>query len=182
MNRDELSKFISHKIKLCRIEAGLTGETLGKKVGVGKTAIANYEAGRNIPKQEMLFKLAEVFEISIDDFFPSTKECKVDEITSILSSLNDVRRENVYIYSLNQYREQHHSCKLTQTTSCYGLISAGGGIEAFSKTRNGTSRSLDPFPLTIFLFKLKAAPWNLYFMTDRLFLLNILEIAFLRMG
>ncbi|MGO4927372.1 helix-turn-helix domain-containing protein [Fundicoccus sp. Sow4_F4] len=36
--------------------------------------ISFYESGTNEPEQDMLFKLAKAFEISINDLFPPTKK------------------------------------------------------------------------------------------------------------
>lgn len=54
-------------LMLKRKEKGLTQGQLGKLVGVRGEAIYCYEAGVRRPDLEMLRKLAEVLECSIDD-------------------------------------------------------------------------------------------------------------------
>lgn len=52
-------------IRTGRVEAGLTQQELGQKLGVGKTAVAKWEAGKvkNL-KREMLQQLGEIIGVS----------------------------------------------------------------------------------------------------------------------
>lgn len=70
MNKDEIAIIIGQKIKDYRLAKGWTQEELAQKIGMGKSAIANYEKGFRSPKKATVFSLANVFEISIDDLFP----------------------------------------------------------------------------------------------------------------
>ena len=45
----------------------LTQEDLAEKVGVTRQAIAKWEAGETMPDLERCRKLAEIFEVSLDD-------------------------------------------------------------------------------------------------------------------
>lgn len=46
---------------------------LGKKLGVKQNTVAGYEKGDWEVSYNNMFKLADIFEVSIDDFFPATK-------------------------------------------------------------------------------------------------------------
>ena len=72
MDKQEIAHFIGEKIKDYRKQKGWTQLELGKKVGLGKNAISNYEKGFRTPKKDTMFALAEAFNISIDDLFPPT--------------------------------------------------------------------------------------------------------------
>ena len=68
----DIAKYAGQKIKYFREQKRWTQTDLAKKVGIGKTAVANYESGLRSPKQDILFDLAKVFDISINEFFPET--------------------------------------------------------------------------------------------------------------
>ena len=54
------------RLKLLRKEKKFSQETLGEKIGVARTSVANYETDRNYPTSEVLEKLSDVFNVSID--------------------------------------------------------------------------------------------------------------------
>lgn len=70
MTDTELAIYIGEKIREYRILKGLTQKELAQKIGMGDTTVANYEKGFRTPKKNTLFKLANAFDISIDDLFP----------------------------------------------------------------------------------------------------------------
>ena len=70
MTDAELAIYIGEKIREYRILKGLTQKELAQKIGMGDTTVANYEKGFRTPKKNTLFKLANAFDISIDDLFP----------------------------------------------------------------------------------------------------------------
>ena len=57
------------RLKMKRIEKGLTQEELAKKVGVMRLSISNYETGTRFPRKPILDKLAEALECNIADLF-----------------------------------------------------------------------------------------------------------------
>lgn len=54
------------RLKLLRKELNISQEDLGNKIGVARTSVANYETNRNFPTSEVLEKLSDVFNCSID--------------------------------------------------------------------------------------------------------------------
>ena len=54
------------RVQELRIKKGWTLENLGEKVGLKKTAIQNWEKNGAVPNDEILLKLSELFEQSID--------------------------------------------------------------------------------------------------------------------
>lgn len=67
-----INEFVGSKIKEYRKKKGMNQTELGKKLGVKQNTVAGYEKGEWEVSYDNLFKLAEIFEISIDDLFPST--------------------------------------------------------------------------------------------------------------
>ena len=57
---------IGNQIKKLRKEIGLTQKELGSKIGVHFAQLARYEAGRSIPSIDVLKKIANYCEVSID--------------------------------------------------------------------------------------------------------------------
>lgn len=110
MDIQEINAFVGLKIKEERKSLGLNQDELAKKIGVGKTTISNYEVGIRSPKKPQLLKLAEVFGISVDDFFPKITQ-KQSTTKSILdrvfAKLESERQEKVVSYAEAQLRDQN---------------------------------------------------------------------------
>ena len=73
MNK-EISKFVGSKIREFRKKRGLTQKELGEKIGVKHNTISSYEKGTNEPEQNILYSMANVLEVSINDFFPLSEQ------------------------------------------------------------------------------------------------------------
>ncbi len=77
--------FVAKKIREYRKEAGLTQKELGDKIGVKHNTISSYESGTNEPEQNILFKIADALNISINDLFPKQSSAtQANTATSIL--------------------------------------------------------------------------------------------------
>lgn len=58
---------IGNRIKFLRESEGYTQKELATKLGLkGETAVANYEAGYSTPKDDIKFKMCEIFNCSLD--------------------------------------------------------------------------------------------------------------------
>lgn len=60
-----MNKF-AERLKVLRLEKGINQTQLGKQLGYGYTAIANYENGRNEPSFDTLIKLSNYFGVTVD--------------------------------------------------------------------------------------------------------------------
>lgn len=56
----------SKRLKELRTQSKYTMEQLAKLIGVGKSAIGNYESGLRYPKKEQLEALADIFNVDMD--------------------------------------------------------------------------------------------------------------------
>jgi len=65
--------YLLRKLKSLRKELGLTQNALGLKLGISKQALSGYESGRRTPDAEMLIKMADLFEISVDELLDHKK-------------------------------------------------------------------------------------------------------------
>ena len=55
------------RIKDIRISNKITQQQLADKINVNRTTLSSYESGRRIPSIDVLWKIADVFDISIDN-------------------------------------------------------------------------------------------------------------------
>lgn len=57
---------IKDKIKQLRQEKNWSQAQLGMKMGIHQKQVSAYERGRNIPSTEVLMKIADIFDVSLD--------------------------------------------------------------------------------------------------------------------
>lgn len=60
--------YISKNLKYLRTQAAKSQEQVAEALGKKKIVISQYERGKSLPPAEVLVKLAQVFEVSLDDF------------------------------------------------------------------------------------------------------------------
>lgn len=56
----------NERLKMLRLENGLTQKQLATKLGVGRTTISEYENGNIVPKQDGLLAIAQILNVSVD--------------------------------------------------------------------------------------------------------------------
>jgi len=90
MNDDDM-KLIGKRIKQLRLELNLTQEELAQKIVSvkGKSSIANYESGSNLPSDEVKIKMCEIFNCSLDYLM-----CK----SNIRNPENQIKEEFEFAY------------------------------------------------------------------------------------
>lgn len=93
-----------NRIKKLREENGITQEDLAKKLEMSKGIISLYEKDERKPSLEVLLKLSEIFDCSIDYILCQTdirnsKEIKIDDIDMAFATgvkgLNDENKETL---------------------------------------------------------------------------------------
>ena len=67
----ELNKFIGMKIKSFRESRNMTQDELAELLNTTRQSISRYENGERKANQDLLFELASIFKVSLDDFFPA---------------------------------------------------------------------------------------------------------------
>ncbi|WP_025728466.1 XRE family transcriptional regulator [Atopobacter phocae] len=120
----ELAVYSGNIIRKYRKELNMTQQELGEKVGVSNSAIANYEKGFRAPLQDTLFKLADVFNVSINEFFPNTEKNNELDIMYIYNQLEQTRQETVYNFAEHQLEQQ----QLEETKGIYVVGQTAAGI------------------------------------------------------
>lgn len=105
-----INEFIGKKIKELRTKKNITQEELGEFLNTTSQTVSRYESGKLKTNQDILYKLAEYFKVSVNDFFPPIEngvynllgDKLYDEQKSIteLSILTDIKVEDIQrIYS-----------------------------------------------------------------------------------
>lgn len=62
-----MDKIFCENLKSARKGVGFTQKQVAEKLGVVESCYANWEQGRTEPNVDMLRKLAEIFDVSIDE-------------------------------------------------------------------------------------------------------------------
>lgn len=136
MEKEELAQYIGNKIKEMRISQGKTQEDLALLLNTTKQSIGRYENGSRRANQDLLFELADIFDCSINDFFPPIETTA--SIESIYNQLDQPRKTKVYNFADRQLREQKYGVadagkivplkpRKKIPVDIYGRLSAGGG-------------------------------------------------------
>lgn len=71
-NKEKLKNQIALNIKYYRKKAGITQKQLAELVGVTSTAVSNWESGQNSINTEILFKVCEVLNVSLNNIYSTT--------------------------------------------------------------------------------------------------------------
>src|SRR5699024_8713676 len=71
-----IRKYVGSKIKEFRSRSGMNQEQLADRLETTKQSVSRYESGEREPNQDLLFKLAKILNVSIDDFFPPINQSK----------------------------------------------------------------------------------------------------------
>ncbi len=67
---------LGERIKACRQSAGLSQEKIAELVGVSRQAVTKWEVNQSAPNTENLFKLAEIFGVTVEMLLASEDEDK----------------------------------------------------------------------------------------------------------
>lgn len=92
----ELSKYIGKMIKTYREKNGMTQDYLAEKLETSRQSISRYESGDRKANQDILFELAEIFGVTINDFFP-----EVNKKTNDTEPDNLLQEYYYYPYSIS---------------------------------------------------------------------------------
>ena len=83
----ELNIYIGQKIKEFRTKERMTQSDLAKVLDTTKQTISRYEKGDRKAGQDTLFTLCDIFNVSIDDFFPPIQS--PDASNKLVQAIND---------------------------------------------------------------------------------------------
>ncbi len=87
--RDKMDESISRKIKLLRIEKGMSQKQLGDFLGISDRAVSKWENGLSKPSIDNLFELSKIFQVPVD-YFTNKKNSK-NEIKQKQDTMESIR-------------------------------------------------------------------------------------------
>src|SRR5690625_5253159 len=87
----DIKRYVGNKIKEYRKKKNLSQTELGKVIGVNQNTITGYEKGEWEIGYDNLFKLAEFFDVTVDDFFPPTKNVEYKPMQNIKLVTNETK-------------------------------------------------------------------------------------------
>lgn len=97
---------LGNRIKKERENLKLTREELAKKIGVSYSAIAMYEQGNREPSNELLLKMCEIFNCSMDYLMgKSSYRNKREEIDAYLNKMDFIDIDNAVQHYYNKFLE-----------------------------------------------------------------------------
>jgi len=81
----------SENLKTLRKQKGMSQEMLAQRLNVVRQTVSKWEKGLSVPDAEMLMRLAELLEVSVEELLGEKiqDEHEVNEIASQLALLND---------------------------------------------------------------------------------------------
>lgn len=125
----ELSKYIGSKIKELRARNNYTQDYLAELLNTTRQSISRYENGDRKANQDLLFELADIFNVSINEFFPNSSEAKMN-IVDIYNRLNPDRQSKVYNYAQHELEEQNKVIDINEKKGIYlqSKVAAGAGV------------------------------------------------------
>lgn len=80
---------VGKRLRLLRTERELTQEELGKVLGVGKTTISQYESEVRKPDADMLKRIAQFFDVSVDYLLGLTEEKRPVKLETLAAHRTD---------------------------------------------------------------------------------------------
>lgn len=94
------------KLRKIRKELGLSQKELSLKLNVSPTNIYNYEIGRTEPSIEVLIKLADILNVSIDYLVGREDDYGIIQ-SGISSTLTKTQTELLRVFNLLSMEDQH---------------------------------------------------------------------------
>lgn len=88
----DINKYAADKFKELRMKKNLTQEQLAEELNVTQQQVARYENNMRQFKQDFLFKLAEYFGVSINDFFPPLN---FDETSQEINNIKEIEKDQI---------------------------------------------------------------------------------------
>ena len=98
IDKEELKMFVGKRIREIRIKKKIKQKELADKVGVRNNTISQYEHGINAPGQDILFKIANVLEVKVEDLLPPTPTNKsTNEFEQAMQMAKDFNLEDMHL-------------------------------------------------------------------------------------
>lgn len=81
---------VGQKIKMLRKSKGWTQKELAEKLQLAPTAVSAWERDANRPMMDSLAKMSELFDVTIDSFYPTSNDASIIRETSNLYQVSPI--------------------------------------------------------------------------------------------
>lgn len=94
--------FVAEKIKLARKKMGLTQSDFAEKIGISEKHLSKIETGKNYPSLDNFFKMAEILNISFNDFGINVNSSLSDKQNQLLKKIlnSDDAKLDLYLKAI----------------------------------------------------------------------------------
>lgn len=102
-------------IKNLRKEYNMSQEELAKRLGIARSSVANYENGQNFPNMNVLLKIADVFNCSVDYLIGNSQFKNYKSFEQALKradavmDFSDVETKKIITNILNNLESSYHN-------------------------------------------------------------------------
>ena len=98
-------KLLPQKLKELRQVNNYTQDYVAAVLGVVRQTYSHYETGKRTPDAETLYKLAGLYNISIDDLMHLTVDIDREDLSEFLEFFNDPANKKKYMFHTNLEKE-----------------------------------------------------------------------------
>lgn len=84
-----INVFVGNKIKEYRERRGWTQDQLADKLDTTRQTVSRYESGVRKANQDVLFELSNIFNVSINNFFPDSDKNEESTISLLAAHIDD---------------------------------------------------------------------------------------------
>ncbi len=110
---------LGERIKICRQNAGLSQEKTAELVGVSRQAVTKWEAGQSAPNTENLFRLAEIFDTTVDFLLHE----EMQDISALVTQIHtQYRAEEEKLISLKKERQKKNILAAVFTAAGFLIV------------------------------------------------------------
>ena len=117
-----LSNNFGAKLRQLRLNKGWSQAQLGNRIGIESNRVSRYERSTLWPTLELMVKIAEVFEVSVDYLIRDNKELAVNKIANkkLLKSIEEINElpqeyQNTLIIVLDAFVKKYRFEQLAKS-------------------------------------------------------------------
>lgn len=126
----DVTKFVGAQIRKYRRLKKMTQLELGNRIGVKHNTISGYESGTNEPEQNILFAIAKVLDVSVNDLFPTpTNVMPISPQTVAIPVIGEIACGEPLLAAENIQGYMYESPDRLPSGTLFYLVAKGNSME-----------------------------------------------------
>ncbi len=97
---------IGKRVKEIRLNKKISQQALANKIGVSKVSVCGYESGKRIPSLPVIIKLAEVFDVSVDEMLGRDLKVMAEDTKTYYATI--AKEELIFLKELRKNTMLHN--------------------------------------------------------------------------